>query len=1375
MILELKVRFTTPDRIVVQYDDRETQSLVFVLPLSQGDRNDMRWYLETYGAAYTSEPDDLRAQAIEMKLLQWGTILFEAIFCDESALEQYRAFEATNTENKLLTIASNHPEILSLPWELLCDGRGAPFLLRDPAIGIQRCLDRNLDEIDKRIQPKQFLHMVYLTSRPEGTGFIDPRVEAIPVLEVLEREAFGVIDIEFLRPATLENLSDRLACNGNHQGKTHVDILHFDGHGSFNPVKNQGFLEFEDVGCKRDSVSAEKIGELLQKYSVGLMVLSACQSAQVAGEDPMGSVAVQLNAAGVPAVLAMSYSILAESARRLFGAFYRNLLAGQGVGASLNGARVALFRDRARGERQRWQRRIVLELQDWFLPALYQLGGDTSLLLPRETIDMPVSSEAAPKIPEFFGRAWELWDVERKFVQNKRRITISGFGGQGKTALAQEACQWLTRTRLFERAGFVSFAGFQNLETSDALRFAVASLGQELGESFLDEEAVRVYLQKTPTVIVLDNLETLRDEGLTELLDAAVGWSEAGDSRVLLTTRSTRLSHSGYPINERVHSHYAMRLDGWREEDAIAYFQQAFKSLSNSSIQFPTREDLAAIFRKVSFQPLAVRLLAESIKNQPCSELEQALDRLLAQEDSDDPNHNLKASLNLSLQRLEPVFQEWLPRLGVFQGGAWEPMVQQITEASETTWQQLIHELETVGLIQVKSLPSINAPYLKFHPMLASVLWERLDPATCKMLTIQHQEYYYALSDELYFKDRKNALSTRAIAQWELPNLLFAVRGMLEAASPDAADFVENVNMFLDCFGMGKDRDDLTARSTDLVGTVGSYSWYLVRSHATDKLYNAGSAYKAVALLKEILKELGETPSHERSLTFSRLGRCYQAIGELDKAETSHRKGLEVTETLITADPEDQDYQRQKGVLLEDLANVLMNSGRYGDARQAYEASLEIALDLGDNRDAAARNFELCTLALEDENLKEATDHYQGQIVTFKRLYDPQGTAIGYQQLGNAYSEAQQWEAAEHAHRRSAAIQESLGNLRVAADTWGQMAIAYECQGNFDAAEPWYRKALDTYRQSNDSIRIISGLNNLADFLQQQSRCLVEAQQLAEEALGIQQNIDPAATQIWKTYNILAEIAIQQGNTETSLSYRRKMRQSYNTFLGVQNHLQECADLIAGVVAATQKLKIRQQLEAEMQEVPPGCQNLFAAIHQLLNGERAEDTLCNSLDYDDSAIVCAILRDLGATSSLPAGAPLQPFLQTSNSQLLIEQLDQIPEGQALLQAIELDDDILFNIQTPLNYYIRVTITYWEVITRLKHPILSGKETEVQSTLCHPDEIRRSRSDRTVYLFYRLQAEHSWICAVAKQLGRDGLLITAYPTDAIKEGETVWQK
>ena len=103
------------------------------------------------------------------------------------------------------------------------------------------------------------------------------------------------------------------------------------------------------------------------------------------------------------------------------------------------------------------------------------------------------------------------------------------------------------------------------------------------------------------------------------------------------------------------------------------------------------------------------------------------------------------------------------------------------------------------------------------------------------------------------------------------------------------------------------------------------------------------------------------------------------------------------------------------------------------------------------------------------------------------------------------------------------------------------------------------------------------------------------------------------------------------------------------------------------------------------------------------------------------------------------------------------------------------DRLFFAAPTPLNCSIRVTVDYWNIITQIKHPIMSGQEAAVQATLTQPDKIHRSRSDPNVYLFYKLQREKRWLCAVIRQLNGEGFLITTYPTDAIKEGETVWQK
>ena len=102
-------------------------------------------------------------------------------------------------------------------------------------------------------------------------------------------------------------------------------------------------------------------------------------------------------------------------------------------------------------------------------------------------------------------------------------------------------------------------------------------------------------------------------------------------------------------------------------------------------------------------------------------------------------------------------------------------------------------------------------------------------------------------------------------------------------------------------------------------------------------------------------------------------------------------------------------------------------------------------------------------------------------------------------------------------------------------------------------------------------------------------------------------------------------------------------------------------------------------------------------------------------------------------------------------------------------------EILFEARTPLGFTVRVTRHYWTVITTIKHPVMAGYEDEVRAALETPEEIRRSKSDATVYLFYRSRRNRRWVCAVSKQEGLIGFLITAYPTDAIQEGERIWPK
>jgi hypothetical protein len=98
----------------------------------------------------------------------------------------------------------------------------------------------------------------------------------------------------------------------------------------------------------------------------------------------------------------------------------------------------------------------------------------------------------------------------------------------------------------------------------------------------------------------------------------------------------------------------------------------------------------------------------------------------------------------------------------------------------------------------------------------------------------------------------------------------------------------------------------------------------------------------------------------------------------------------------------------------------------------------------------------------------------------------------------------------------------------------------------------------------------------------------------------------------------------------------------------------------------------------------------------------------------------------------------------------------------------------FEILTPLNFTVRTSEEYWQKLI-VKHPDIADLEAEVRQALNSPDEIRRSSRDPNLLLFYLVLKEKRWVVAVARKLNGDGFLITAYQTDAIKEGETLWHK
>jgi tetratricopeptide (TPR) repeat protein len=1353
MLSELNLTFPSEHAVLVTLDRHGTsRPLPFANPFTARDHQDLRWYVETYGANSLGDPDDKEALRIAARLPVLGRALFQAAFCFDEAFARFWEFRKREEGTRLFTISAESTAILALPWELI-HGPGdpsVPLFLENPRISVRRrVLGAGDGRAPQESQPKPNLRLLFVVSRPDDAGFLDPRADTLPVLDAIDAQAPGRVIYEFLRPPTLDALLTRL----DDTSRPAVDVLHFDGHGvfdshgglprRFNDARtrrnarideflrverhervaappdpdtppNTGYLLFENGEHKTDLVAAGKLGDNLHRRQLALVILSACQSAAIGIADndvmscPFSSVAARLTAAGIPSVLALTHATLVHTTRALFGEFYKELARQQHIGVALDNARRYLKNHPDRYEVQREDGRVALKLHDWFIPVLYQPGADGPLLAAprarprrarsaaRADSDVPIAASArrsnVPPAPEagFFGRKHVLWDIERWFAGTTRRITLTGFGGQGKTAVAQEIGRWLVRTGMFAAAVFVDYA---QIPSSDAVAVAVSTIGAVFDASLLDTAAATKVLRRTPTLVILDNLEALPAAALRTLLDAAVPWSEARGSRVLCTTRAPDLDHAAYgSAGTRVHQQIQLTGLGTRDApDAALEWFAALSRLPPAPRYLATREALIELFDQVKFHPLSIRVLAQQLKSRRIAELGERLETLLSAEAAHDDGNTpavLRASLQLSLDRLGEAARRMLPRLSIFQGGAFESNLVAITGRGESgsserragsvtiaplddasavlrpmrfadvkpppdatpapkrfadIWPQLRQQLLDVALIEAEMVPGVGIPFLRFHPTLAPMLWAKLHDDERSWLNIAYRRQYDTLSGALYHEDPRRPDQVRAVARRELPNLLHAVHASLDAGEPDALSFATTVNRFLHCFGRTQEAKELTMKVQG-AASDDPRERYIAKSNQGEQLLSEGRAAEGLAVFKGLLMRLGDAPSYERAVTLCNLARCFDTLGQLAPAMREVVAAIDVCLAL----PPSNHVKKLHSTLLSDWADILVTRKQYGEAREHYAAALALDEEIADLPGQSVILFQLGTLALLEGDLIEAAERFRADRELSHRLGEQMHEASALHMLGQIYEMEMEWDKAEEHYREAAHIKLELGIIagpNGASGTWASLGNLNSLTGKPQAAESWYLKAIRATVEL--SLEQSGYLHNLATLLHTQPGRLAEARQFAERARAIRETLDPVAGEIWTTYAILAEIADKEAAAfedatrkaalqDEARMHRRAARDARRAFAGTRLELQQRLPWILDTIAAVQDVDKRPMLEnARLPTLERlGWTKLAAALRRLIAGERHADLLCEHLDIEDSMIIEAIVRGLADPSTL---------------------------------------------------------------------------------------------------------------------------------------------
>ena len=448
---------------------------------------------------------------------------------------------------RLLVIASDVPDVLNLPWELLRPADG-DFIGLDGKFGIRRFPwpDRMLAPFAGELPPRP-LRILFMACAPKEQQQLNYEREEVGLLRAIARAGPNVA-VDFGDMGTFEELRWRI-----NDFKPHV--VHITGHGTLGE-DGLGYFTFEDESGKQDLRSSEEIHQRLFAGSrVSCVFVSGCQTGKAPPVAALGGICQGLVSDDVPLAIGWAASVADNIATNFALVFYDTLSSGEPVDRALTQARQAIAG-------------VGNEIGNpsWTLPVLYAATTQGPVFDPDPTrkavlptrpsmVQQPLPGMIEGYAEHFVGRRRELQRLLPALRDGRyQTVLITGLGGAGKSTLATRLA------RRLEPDGFTPIA----LPSSRGTPLSAAILLQICGDAFLDADQKDAYailrdpglpvedrlhqtvkaLNRGRFVLVLDNFEVNLDETSHRILDREMALfytyllkNLAGGSRAIITCR----------------------------------------------------------------------------------------------------------------------------------------------------------------------------------------------------------------------------------------------------------------------------------------------------------------------------------------------------------------------------------------------------------------------------------------------------------------------------------------------------------------------------------------------------------------------------------------------------------------------------------------------------------------------------------------------------------------------------------------------------------------------------------------------------------------------------------------------------------------------
>ena len=231
-----------------------------------------------------------------------------------------------------------YSRLAAIPWEYLYqpaqEGKNGFFLASDPRIVLSRYIPLSTGEA--RFTPVEDLRMLIVISQPNdrqlGQVMYDDVLTAITDWAKQNRVAVSV-----LHNPTAGTLQKAIAPPGG-QGP---HLVHFMGHGEFDPERGEAMLALVASNGGTDWVPDQRLAELFSRASVApsVVVLHSCEGGRADFSLSFAGVAPQLARSGVRFLVAMQYAVTNETAIAFSTSLYKNLTADKDIDAAVQESR----------------------------------------------------------------------------------------------------------------------------------------------------------------------------------------------------------------------------------------------------------------------------------------------------------------------------------------------------------------------------------------------------------------------------------------------------------------------------------------------------------------------------------------------------------------------------------------------------------------------------------------------------------------------------------------------------------------------------------------------------------------------------------------------------------------------------------------------------------------------------------------------------------------------------------------------------------------------------------------------------------------------------------------------------------------------------